>query len=159
VFLNRGDYLNKIGIFNETNVSLSKELQEVQKLLKYALKYKNINNVEFNIIIVDNNNIKEINKQYRGKDIPTDVISFALEDYKTIEFEDITILGDIYISIEKAKEQALEYGHALLRELAFLSIHGLLHLLGYDHMNENEEKIMIELQEAILSGYGIKRSK
>ena len=70
---------------------------------------------------------------------------------------DKRILGDIYISIDKAREQATEYGHSLLRELCFLTIHGILHLLGYDHMKESEEKIMFELQERILNDYGIKR--
>lgn len=151
--------MNNIGIFNESNTEIKNELIEIEKFIKYAITYLKINNVEFNIIIVDNEKIKELNNGYRKINDYTDVISFALEDYETISFEDIRILGDIYISIDKAIIQAGEYGHPLLRELAFLSIHGLLHLLGYDHMEENQERIMFELQEAILNEYGIKRSK
>ena len=100
---------------------------------------------------------EEINKNYRGKDSVTDVISFALEDDKSFIKTDIRILGDIYICYQRALSQSKEYGHSILRELSFLSIHGLLHLLGYDHMNEEDEKIMFDLQERILDKYGIKR--
>ena len=134
-----------------------KELDEVKKFVLFALDYLKLNNVVFNIIIINNEEIHKINKEYRGIDRPTDVISFALEDDDTFVSLDQRVLGDIYISIDKAKEQALEYGHALLRELCFLSIHGILHLLGYDHMKPDEEKVMFELQERILSEYGIKR--
>ena len=151
--------MNNIGIFNESEKKIKEELSQVKRLIKYALDYLKIKNVEFNLIIVDNNKIREPNNCYRKIDKYTDVISFALEDYETITFEDIRVLGDIYISIDKAVEQANEYGHSLLREVAFLSIHGLLHLLGYDHNTEEEEKIMFDLQEAILNGYGLKRSK
>lgn len=148
--------MNNVGIFNETKVEI-KELKEIEKLIAYALKVENLDNVEFNVIIVDNKKIKELNKEYRNKDIETDVISFALEDVKDIMLEGHRILGDIYISLDKAKEQAIEYGHSFLREIGFLTIHGLLHLLGYDHMNIDDEKIMFEKQEVILNGYGIKR--
>ena len=103
---------------------------------------------------MDNEYIHKINKEYRGVDRPTDVISFALEDEPDIKL-DHRILGDIYISIDKVKEQAKEYGHSEKRELAFLAVHGLLHLLGYDHMKKEEEKIMFDKQEMILNGYGI----
>lgn len=133
------------------------ELEEVRNFIDFALKYLKLDNVMFNVIIVDNEEIHKINKEYRNIDRPTDVISFALEDDETFIKLDKRILGDIYISIDKAKEQAEEYGHALLRELCFLTIHGILHLLGYDHMEKDEEKIMFELQERILTEYGIKR--
>ena len=99
-----------------------------------------------------------MNREYRGIDRETDVISFALEDHKDIEFENLRLLGDVYISIDKARSQALDYGHSLKRELSFLTIHGLLHLLGYDHMKPEDEKVMFGLQEEILDKYGIKRS-
>lgn len=135
-----------------------KELEEVKKFLSFAVSKLNIEDAYFNIIIVDNKKIHEINKEYRGIDRETDVISFALEDDKSfINILDFRILGDIYISIDKAREQALSYGHSLLRELSFLAIHGLLHLLGYDHMEENDEKIMFNLQKELLDEYGIKR--
>ena len=148
--------MNNIGIFNETNEEV-KELKLLPQLLEFALKSLNVDNVEFNVILVDNEKIQTINKEYRNKDQVTDVISFALEDFKDIVYEDYRVLGDIYISLDKAKDQALEYGHSFKREICFLTIHGLLHLLGYDHMNEEDEKIMFSEQERILDEYGIKR--
>ena len=84
-------------------------------------------------------------------------ISFALEDNKDIEYDDFRLLGDIYISMDKCYSQALEYGHSRVRELCFLATHGVLHLLGYDHMNEDDEKKMFSLQNELLDGYNIKR--
>ena len=98
----------------------------------------------------------EINKTYRGIDRPTDVISFALEEDENYEVKE-RLLGDIYISIDKVYEQAKEYEHSVKRELFFLVTHGFLHLLGYDHMTEEEEKEMFSLQEKILDEYGVKR--
>ena len=145
-----------IGIFNETK-EVIKELEVINKLMQYALTKENIENAEFNIIIIDNERIKKINKEYRGIDRETDVISFALEDTKDFIYSDFRLLGDIYISLDKVKEQSNLYGHSFLRELAFLSVHGLLHLLGYDHMEKIEEEEMIEKQDEILDGFGIKR--
>ena len=149
--------MNEIEIFNETSEEI-KEIETVKRLMDYSTKYEGVENVSFNIIIVDNNRIHEINKEYRGVDRPTDVVSFALEEeaFPTIE-GDIRTLGDIYISIEKAREQALEYGHSFEREISFLALHGLLHLLGYDHMEKEEEKIMFEKQDKILNDFGINR--
>lgn len=112
------------------------------------------------VSFVDNKYIHKINKKYRGIDRPTDVISFAFVDAegnydKILSSQGIVVLGDIYISIDKAKEQAEEYGHSLHRELCFLFVHGLLHLLGYDHMKEEDEKVMFKLQDEILSAKGI----
>lgn len=112
------------------------------------------------VSIVDNRYIHKINKKYRHIDRPTDVISFAFLDsennYEKMLFSPgPVVLGDIYISLEKAKEQAEEYGHSLHRELSFLFVHGLLHLLGYDHMNKEDEKEMFQLQEEILSIKGV----
>lgn len=133
------------------------ELNEVKKFIDFALYYLKLENVVFNIIIIDNDEIHKINKEYRGIDRPTDVISFALEDDDTFIEMNQRILGDIYISIDRAREQAKEYGHSLLRELCFLTIHGILHLLGYDHMEPEDEKVMFELQERVLDAYGIRR--
>ena len=143
-------------IINETNEEL-KELDTVKKLLEFAITYTKVGNVVFNVIIVDNDYIHKLNKEYRGIDRVTDVISFALEDNLDIKYDDFRLLGDIYISIDKARSQAVEYGHSFLRELCFLSIHGLLHLLGYDHMEKEDEKVMFGLQEEILDAFGIKR--
>lgn len=150
--------MNKIGIFNETKEKVE-ELKTVKKVLSYALKKQNIQNAECNVILVDNEKIHEINKTYRGIDRPTDVISFALEDEKDFVYQDFRLLGDIYISLDKTKEQAVLYGHSFLRELSFLAVHGLLHLLGYDHMEKEMEKQMFSLQEEILNEYGITRDK
>lgn len=147
--------MNKFEIFNETAEKI--DTKEIEKLLKYALEYKKLENVEFNIIFVDNETIRNINKKYRNIDRETDVISFALEDNEDIKFEFGRLLGDIYISIPKMKEQAKEYGHSEQRELSFLIIHGLLHLLGYDHETYEEEEVMFKEQELILDGYGITR--
>ena len=151
------DLMNNIyEIFNETSYQLDEEIKDLEKLLKFTLKIENLDNVEFNVIFVDSETIHNINKTYRNVDRVTDVISFALEDNKTIEL-DHRLLGDIYICIDKAREQASEYNHSFKRELSFLTIHGLLHLLGYDHMEENEEKVMFQKQEEILSSFGINR--
>lgn len=148
--------MNTYEIFNETNYDLKKETDKLYELLAFALKREKLDNVEFNVIFVDSGTIHDINKTYRNVDRVTDVISFALEDNKTIEL-DHRLLGDIYICVERAEEQAKEYGHSFLRELAFLTIHGLLHLLGYDHMEKEEEKIMFQKQEDILNEFGIRR--
>ena len=150
--------MNKIEIFNQTNKEI-KELDIILDLMNYACSVKNIDNVMFNIIIVDNDEIHKINKEYRNIDRPTDVITFALEDDDTFKLDiDTRILGDIYISIDKCISQSIEYGHSFKRELAFLAVHGFLHLLGYDHtLVEKEEKEMFDLQELILDGFKIKR--
>lgn len=146
----------EIGIFNQTNEKLDKELDELKDMLSDFCKREDLGNVIFNIIIIDNPTIHKINKKYRDKDAPTDVISFALEDDKTvIEPDGVRILGDIYISIDKVHEQALEYGHSFKRELSFLAVHGLLHLLGYDHMEKSDEEVMFKKQEEVLNYYEI----
>lgn len=149
--------MNKIEIFNET-ASIVKELSKLKEVLEYAVKKEKLKNVEFNVIIVDNNYIHKLNKEYRNIDRVTDVITFALEDDDVvISAGDTRVLGDIYISIDKAKEQAVNYGHSFERELIFLAVHGFYHLLGYDHMNVEEEKIMFSKQEAVLDECKIQR--
>lgn len=147
---------NTFEIFNETSYELESEISDLRKLLNFALEREKLENVEFNIIFVDSDTIHEINKTYRKVDRVTDVISFALEDNKTIEL-DHRLLGDIYICIERAYEQAEEYGHSFKRELSFLTIHGLLHLLGYDHMEKSDEEVMFKKQDDILNEFGILR--
>ena len=146
----------EIGLFNETNENLSEYLGVIEDVLRYGLKKLEIGDVTFNVIFVDNNYIHELNKTYRHIDRETDVITFALEDDKTFNPVD-RVLGDIYISIDKAKSQSIAYGHSLKRELCFLATHGLLHLLGYDHMEKDEEEVMFSLQEDILNEMGITR--
>lgn len=146
-----------IEVFNETGSNLDKELNELKALLQNVCQDEKLDSGEFNVIIVDSNKIRELNKEYRNIDRVTDVISFALEDDDTFNLEDYRVLGDIYICLEQALKQAEDYGHSFKRELSFLAIHGLLHLLGYDHMSEEEEKIMFKKQEEVLSHYGIER--
>ena len=127
------------------------DTEDVEKVLNIGIKKLKLKNVNFNIIFVDNDYIHKINKEYRNIDRETDVISFALEDDKTFPNMDVRVLGDIYISIDKAKSQAVEYNHSFKRELCFLAIHGFLHINGYDHMTEEDEKVMFGLQEEILN--------
>lgn len=148
--------MNEVELIKNVDEEIE-ELSEVKKFIDFALNYLKLDNVEFNVIIVDNEQIHKMNKEYRNIDRPTDVISFALEDDDTFVQIDKRVLGDIYISIDKARQQANEYNHALLRELCFLTIHGILHLLGYDHMEKEDEEVMFGLQERVLTEYGIKR--
>ncbi len=147
----------EIEVFNLTNEDIDEELDGLNKYLHSVAKDENLGNVIFNVIIVDNNKIHEINKEYRNIDRETDVISFALEDDKSFNRTDIRILGDIYISIDKVISQSEEYGHSFKRELFFLALHGLLHLLGYDHMKKEDEIVMFGKQEEVLKKYGIER--
>jgi probable rRNA maturation factor len=137
-------------IFNELDYEIS-ETSDMKKVLGIAIKEEELNDVEFNVILVDNNYIHELNKNYRKIDRETDVITFALEDNEEVNEEEHRLLGDIYISVDKAKSQALEYGHSFKREICFLAVHGFLHLLGYDHMNKHDEEIMFSKQELILN--------
>ncbi|MFZ7945441.1 rRNA maturation RNase YbeY [Bacillus sp. S3] len=136
---------------------------EVERIIHFAAKKQQIEeHSEVSIIFVSNERIHEINRDYRDKDMPTDVISFAMEELGEGEMEltgveQPRVLGDIIISIPRTKEQAEEYGHSFQRELGFLAVHGFLHLLGYDHMTEEEEKVMFRLQKEILDDYGLKR--
>lgn len=150
---------SKIEVFNQTNEEI-KELEIVLKVLYSAIEKEELDGVNFNLIIVDNEYIHELNKNYRGIDRETDVITFALEDDDTMVLPDsFRVLGDIYISIDKAKSQANEFNHSLLRELSFLAVHGFYHLLGYDHMTKEDEEVMFKKQEEVLDSYGIKREK
>ena len=137
-------------IFNETNEDI-KEIKDIDRVLKKAIEIEKVGVVEFNVIIVDNQYIHKLNKEYRNIDRETDVITFALEDNDDIHYDNFRLLGDIYISLDKAKSQAIEYEHSLKREICFLAVHGFLHLLGYDHMKKEEEKIMFARQELILN--------
>ena len=149
--------------FNDhTNLVKDEWYQQIDSLLTFAKKKENINNdAELSVTFVDKDEIQNINKIYRDKDKVTDVISFALEeDEPDIEFNELDIprvLGDIIICTDVAKEQAENYGHSFERELGFLALHGFLHLLGYDHMNEEDEKEMFGRQDDILNAYGLTR--
>lgn len=143
-------------IINDTDYEID-NLDILNDYLKFLVKKRNIEDAIFNVIFVTSEKIHEINREYRNVDRVTDVISFALEDSIEGYKEEIRMLGDIYICVDKMKEQAELYNHSVLREMCFLTTHGLLHLLGYDHMEEEDEKVMFSLQEELLNEYGIKR--
>ena len=160
-----------IAIFDETNRVERTYLNLIEQLIVSASKKLELgSNFEMSVTIVDNNRIHEINREYRKIDRPTDVISFAIEDndeedfeifFETLdneeEIEIPRLLGDIFISIDKAEEQAKEFGHSLDREIGFLAVHGFLHLNGYDHQTEEEEYEMFSLQDEILKENDLER--
>ena len=117
-------------------------------------------NLYINIILTNLENIKKINKEYRNIDKPTDVLSFPMfekEELKNISGEIQDVLGDIVISIEKVKEQAIEYGHSFERELSYMLVHGFYHLMGYDHIIEEDKIQMRKKEENILEKLNILR--
>ena len=127
----------------------------LKEVINHTLEVMDAKESIFTIIFVTKEEIHELNKQYRGVDRVTDVISFALEDAHDVSLTDVRVLGDIYICIDRMKEQAIEYNHSETRELSFLTVHGLLHLLGYDHQTKEEEEIIFNLQRKILSDLNI----
>lgn len=129
----------------------------LNEVINHTLEVMDAKESIFTIIFVTPEEIHELNKQYRGVDRVTDVISFALEDAHDVSLSDVRVLGDIYICIDRMKEQALEYGHSETRELSFLTVHGLLHLLGYDHQTKEDEEVMFGIQRKILSDLNINR--
>lgn len=143
--------------FNIEDNGLYKDYEYLYDVLEYTLEHEKVNNAIFSIIFVEDEEIHNINREYRGVDRVTDVISFAFEDDGKILYNEIRMLGDIYICIPQMKRQAESYEHSEKRELSFLAVHGLLHLLGYDHMEPEDEKEMFELQELILNEKNIKR--
>ena len=149
---------------NQTKIELTTALRNtVKKAIIAALDYQEIDfPVEISLTFVDNNKIHELNKEYRGKDAPTDVLSFPMFEDGEIEYDDESdepcAIGDIVISLEKAVEQAEEYGHSLEREASFLAVHSVLHLLGFDHeVSEEDDEYMKESAEEILSSIGLRR--
>ena len=131
------------------------DYEYLNEVLDYAIKKLDIKNSIFDIIFIDDEEMHKLNKEYREIDRTTDVLSFALNDNKHIDAI-VNSLGDIFISIPKMKSQAEEYGHSEKRELSFLALHGLLHLLGYDHtLGKKEEEEMFGLQKEILNELGI----
>ena len=139
----------KLHILNYANTSNYRKFMNL--VATNASKELNVNTDRLlNVVICDNQMIKEYNKTYRNIDRETDVLSFPSDE----EGE----LGDILISIDKAKTQAKEYGHSLKRELSFLLCHGILHCLGFDHMTKEEEEVMFSLQEKILDACDIRRN-
>ena len=132
-----------------------KDYDYLNKVIEHTMKKLDVKKSLFDIIFIDDEEMHKMNKEYRGIDRTTDVLSFALNDNKHIN-PVLNSLGDIFISIPKMIEQAHEYGHSEKRELSFLVVHGMLHLLGYDHMEKDEEEVMFGLQKEILEELGIK---
>jgi len=129
-------------------------------LQKTAEVYEISPHTEVSLVLASDEYIHALNREYRNKDCSTDVLSFALnegEEPVVIDGPEEVLLGDIIISIDTATRQAIEYGHSLERELAYLTVHGILHLLGYDHMTEEEKQEMRREEEHVLSLLGINR--
>lgn len=130
---------------------------KLNETMNKAAEIHGLSNQEMSIIFVDNIQIQKINRDYRDKDQVTDVISFALNDDDTAFAWEKNDLGDIYISLERAKEQSIDYGHSFEREVCYLAVHGLLHLLGYDHINKDDKEKMREKEEEIMAEVGLMR--
>ena len=141
---------------NQDEIQVPEELEATLKKAMdiVAAKEGLRDNAEVDITLVDNEEIHALNKQYRGIDRPTDVLSFALDEgdeEPEVEDEEVEhLLGDVIISAPKAVEQGEEFGHGLTREMTYLAVHGMLHLLGYDHMVEEDKKVMRAREEEIL---------
>lgn len=135
--------------------------QAVTEVLTKAAEVFSIDPLtEVSLLLVDDAHIHELNQEYRGKDAPTDVLSFALEEGDEPDIlggPEETLLGDIIISLETAARQAGEFGHSLEREVTYLTVHGMLHLLGFNHETETDKAVMREREEAILGSLGITR--
>lgn len=154
---------------NQDKIEIGREINDaIEAVCRETLSFEDCNfNAQISVTIVDNDEIQRINKEFRGKDMPTDVLSFPMLEFDEngdvvdsgFDFDDDeVVLGDIVISAERAAEQAKSFGHSFLREMAFLTVHSMLHLLGYDHVDDPEgEKIMIEKQEEILGRLNITR--
>ncbi|PYG88557.1 putative rRNA maturation factor [Ruminiclostridium sufflavum DSM 19573] len=152
---------DKVSIHDNINIIIKKVIDLCMKAEKLHKDY------EVSVLIVDDEEIRLINKEHRNIDKSTDVLSFPMAEFLNgelisdagdydIEF-DVLMLGDIIISAETAKRQAMEYEHSFEREMAFLTAHSCFHLLGYDHMEEAEEKVMLVKQEAVLEEIGLTR--
>lgn len=159
----------------QTKIELNKGIEDTLiNIIDYALKMEGVYlDYEVSVIFIDNDKIREINKEYRNIDMETDVLSFPMLEYPhkmvykdvylNYEFNDSfldegkLVLGDIAISLEKAKEQSEEFGHSFLREVCYLTIHSVLHLLGYDHMGKDDKIKMRKREEEMLEKFNINR--
>ncbi|MFC0905189.1 rRNA maturation RNase YbeY [Clostridium sp. MT-14] len=152
----------------QDKIEITKEMEHsIREIIEYALKEEEVNlPCEISVIFVDNDHIKDINRENRNIDRATDVLSFPMLEYpKGRVFKDVytnydfqpsdmdgenLVLGDIAVSLEKAEEQSREFCHSFLREVCYLTVHSLLHLLGYDHMEDEDKKVMRRREEEIL---------
>ncbi len=150
---------------NQNKITVNEDIEEVINLVlsEAAREFSLPEQVEVSVSLVDNEEIRILNRDYRGLDRATDVLSFALDendragDIPFVNGSGLHLLGDIVISLEKAREQAAEYGHSLERELGFLTVHGFLHLMGYDHQEPEETAEMRAMEEKILSAANLTR--
>ncbi len=151
--------------FEDETTKINGEIEDlIRKLLNHTATEEGLTGeMEVSVTFMMDSDIQEVNATYRGKNVPTDVISFALEELTEGEVAIVpvegmpTVLGDILISVETAERQAEEYGHDFNREIGFLALHGFLHLLGYDHMTEEDEAEMFGRQKDILASFGLER--
>ena len=142
------------------NLSVEENIEvEIIRAAELIGKLYGAENSELSVTLTDDAHIHELNKKFRGVDRPTDVLSFAFResDEPEVLTTQVEILGDIIISLERAKFQAETYGHSYLREVIFLTVHGLLHLLGYDHIEESDRLEMEREQDFVMSKLGIER--
>ncbi|MEI3606846.1 rRNA maturation RNase YbeY [Pseudogracilibacillus sp. SE30717A] len=152
----------EIDITDNTNTLSDSHIGLLKEALSFAAsKEKIMNEVELSLSIVENEEMKKLNNQYRNKNEPTDVLSFEMDNpFMELDneiYQGPLQLGDIIISIDKVKEQSIRFNHSFERELTFLAIHGFLHLLGYTHDDKENEKIMFQKQEAILEEFSLER--
>ncbi|HEX3045839.1 MAG TPA: rRNA maturation RNase YbeY [Bacillota bacterium] len=148
----------------QENIPVKEEwIHLIEDVLQSGLDAHQKSQTEVSVVLVDNQYIRELNSEYRGLDQPTDVLSFAMEEEAT-EGGDVLpqdapeLLGDIFISMERAVEQAKEYNHSLIREMNYLAVHGLLHLLGFDHQTSEDTEKMRAEEEKILAAFQIGRN-
>ncbi len=148
----------------QEKIDVPQSLEElIIKVVNTILLTENVSkDMEVSIALVDDDYIQELNKQYRSWDAPTDVLSFAMretvsETDNSFEFFEEELLGDVVVSLERAKMQAMEYGHSFEREVIFLVVHGILHLLGYDHEVYEEKTVMRQKEEEILKTMDLTR--
>lgn len=154
---------------NQEEIEISEEIKDlIEKCVTKALEYEECNfEAEVSVLVVGEDEIRELNREHRGKDAVTDVLSFPIlefdEDANILDYDydfddELVLLGDIVICAKRAEEQAKEFGHSFIREIAFLTVHSMLHLLGYDHEHsDDEEQLMFKKQKEILNLMGITR--
>ena len=151
----------KVRITYENKATEKKEYENIIESVcqEGAYIYGLDEDVELSVVLCDNTYIHELNKTYRNIDRPTDVLSFALNEGEEEGYDgpDTKLLGDIVISLNKTREQADEYGHSFERELAYLTVHGMLHILGYDHMTDEDKTEMRKEEEFVLHRLGFVR--
>ncbi|MBU3216460.1 rRNA maturation RNase YbeY [Clostridium estertheticum] len=159
----------------QNKIEVTKELKTVIKdVIEYTLCEEKLSiDNEVSVIFIDNEEIKEINKKYRGIDKITDVLSFPMLNYPENKvfkevyinykfdqsdlYDEKLVIGDVALSLERAKQQSDEFGHSFIRECAYLTVHSILHLLGYDHMEEDQKNIMRKREEEILKNFSLTR--